>query len=144
MAIFVCKKCGHLEFGSAPEACPVCWAAREEFAQNDNVFAESQEKSKEGAVKHAPTIKVNTQCALVPEESCVDVVVRVGATLHPMLDNHFIEFVDCYVDDKYVSRLMLGPSVFPAGCFHLKVKGAKVRIVEKCNLHGHWQAESAL
>ena len=144
MTIFICGFCGHIEFGGAPDRCPVCGAAKEKFSQNDNVFVEAEEKSKEGAVKHIPAITVNKTCKLVPEEACVDIIVRIGETLHPMMPEHFIQWIDCYVDDAHVTRIMPTPGVFAAGCFHLKTTGSKVRIVEFCNKHGHWQAEANL
>ena len=142
MNIFVCGSCGHIEFGSAPENCPVCFAPKDKFKQNDRVFEESAEKSKEAAIKHIPSIKINKECGLIPEQSCIDVIVRIGETLHPMEESHYIRWIDCYVDDRYISRVFLSPGVYAAGCFHLKTTGQKVRIVEMCNLHGHWQAES--
>ena len=144
MNIFVCGVCGHLAFGSAPENCPVCFAPKDKFTQNNDVFTEAEEKSAEAAVKHIPAITVKKACQLIPEQSCVDVIVRIGETLHPMVENHYIHFIDCYVDDKYVSRVLLTPGVFAAGCFHLNASGSNVRIVEFCNLHGHWQAETEL
>jgi desulfoferrodoxin (superoxide reductase-like protein) len=68
--------------------------------------------------------------------------VRIGEKLHPMVEDHFIQFIDCYVDKKYVSRVILTPAVHPTGLYHLKVQGSKVQIVEKCNKHGYWQAEA--
>lgn len=144
MAIFVCGFCGHVEFGSAPERCPVCASPKEKYAQNDNVFKESEEKSKEAAVKHIPAIKVNKACGLIPEETCIDIIVRIGETLHPMVENHHITWIDCYVDDQYISRILLTPGVYAAGCFHLKTSGSKVRVVEFCNIHGVWQSEADL
>jgi superoxide reductase len=144
MKLFICKKCGHVAFGAAPQNCPVCWATQDQFAQNDNAFKESAEKSKEGAVKHIPAVTVNKKCSFIPEVPCVDIAVRIGATLHPMEDKHFIQFIDCYVDSKYVSRMMLTPGVSPAAVFHLRATGAKVQLIERCNLHGWWMTEVAL
>jgi desulfoferrodoxin len=144
MKLFVCSVCGHVAFGSAPDNCPVCWAAKDKFSQNDRLFIEAEEKSKEAAVKHIPAVTVNKACGLIPEQSCVDVIVRIGKTLHPMEPAHFIKWIDCYVDDQYVERVMLSPGVNPSACFHLKKTGSKTRVVEFCNLHGHWQAEAAL
>ena len=144
MSIYVCSVCGHVEFGSAPDNCPVCFSPKDKFSQNNTVFSDAEEKSKEAAVKHIPAITVNKACKLIPEESCADVIVRIGETLHPMEEKHHIVWIDCYVDDRYVSRVMLSPGVFAAGCFHLKAAGSKVRVVEFCNLHGHWQAEAGL
>jgi len=144
MAIFICSVCGHIEFGKAPDKCPVCMSPQEKYAQNDNVFIESEEKSKEAAIKHIPSITINKECKLIPELSCADIIVRIGKAIHPMEAAHYIRFIDCYVDDAYVSRVMLSPGVFAGACFHLKTKGNKVRIVENCNIHGYWQLEGQL
>ena len=33
MSFYLCPVCGHIEFGKAPEACPICGAKAERFAQ---------------------------------------------------------------------------------------------------------------
>lgn len=144
MDIHLCKVCGYAAFGNAPENCPVCHAARTSFEQNNNLFTEVAEKNPEGAVKHTPEVQVKKECGLIPEESCTDILVRVGKTLHPMTEEHLIKFVDCYVDDKYVSRISLTPDTHPSVVFHLKGSGKSVKVVEFCNLHGHWQTEASL
>jgi desulfoferrodoxin-like iron-binding protein len=144
MSIYVCSVCGYIAFTGGEEACPVCKMPKDKFVRNDRIFEESAEKSKEAAIKHVPKITINKKCGLIPEQSCLDVIVRIGATLHPMESSHFIQFIDCYVDDKYIARLMLTPGVFAAGCFHLKTSGLKVTVVENCNLHGYWKIEEKL
>ncbi len=144
MNVNVCGVCGHIEFGEVKSHCPVCFAPKEKFTQNNAVFTEAEEKSKEAAVKHIPSIKVNKQCELIPEDDCLDITVRIGATLHPMEEKHHIQWIDCYVDEVYVSRIQLTPGVFAAGCFHLKVSGKSVHVVEFCNLHGHWQSKTMI
>ena len=83
MSLHVCNVCGHIEFGAVPDQCPVCFSSKDKFAQNDHIFTEAAEKSKEAAVKHIPFISVKKTCGLIPEESCVDIIVRIGETLHP-------------------------------------------------------------
>lgn len=144
MNLFICKGCDHIAVGAAPDKCPVCGAPKSSFSQNDNVFKEAEEKSKEGAVKHIPSITVNKDCGMIPEGGCTDILVRVGETLHPMLPEHFIQFIDCYVDGQYVARALLSAASQPAVIFHIKESGSKVQIVEYCNLHGHWMAEASL
>ncbi len=144
MSVFICKGCGHVAFGEAPDKCPVCGAPKDYFGQNDKVFEESAEKSKEGAVKHIPSIKINKVCGMVPENDCIDLLVRVGETLHPMTAEHYIQFIDAYVDRTFVSRAYLTPAMNPAIIFHLGNTAGKVQIVESCNLHGLWQAEADL
>lgn len=143
-AIYFCSVCGHLEFGEAPSECPVCEATRESFSRRDDIFAESASKSPEASVKHIPSVTVKQECGMVPETKCTDVLVRIGETLHPMEEKHFIQFIDCYIDDQYVARASLTPGVNPAIIFHLRREGKKVRIVENCNLHGYWQREANL
>ncbi len=144
MSNYICKVCGHIEFESVPENCPICSTPKTSLEQKDNVFTESAEKSKEAASKHIPSIKVVKQCGIIPEESCTDVIVRIGEKLHPMEEAHFITFIDCYIDGKYVSRVMLKPGVWASALFHIKTAGTKVTIVERCNIHGWWKSEAAL
>jgi len=142
MNINMCKLCGHLAFGDAPDKCPVCGAPRDSFVQSNNIFAESKEKSPEAEVKHVPSVKVVKQCGLIPEETCTDVHVRVGEVLHPMTEGHLITFIDCYVNDVYAGRAMFtANSISPAAAFHIKASSGKVKIVENCNLHGYWFTE---
>ena len=141
MNLFICGECAHVAFGSAPNNCPVCGVSRDRFKQNDRKFIEAEEKSKETAATHVPLITVNKQCGLYLGQSCVDVLVRIGRILHPTEDAHFIAWIDCYVDDRYVARNLLTTGVNPAAVFHLRKPGCKARVVGLCNLHGHWQAE---
>jgi superoxide reductase len=143
-AIFVCSVCGHVEFGVAPEYCPVCHAAKDQFTRNDSVFKDAIAKSAELPVKHIPEITVTKISKLITETPTMDVTVRIGKTLHPMEQAHHIQWIDCYIDDRYISRILLTPGSRPAAGYYPGISGSKVRIVERCNLHGHWQAEMAL
>jgi len=142
MKVFICETCGHIEFGEAPEKCPVCYMKK--FTQNDKVFEESMAQSSEAAVKHIPQVTVEKTCGLVPENDCIDIITRIGETLHPMTEGHFISFIDCYLDLKYVSRIYLTPDMNPAVVFHLASKGKGITIVENCNKHGYWKTEVML
>lgn len=145
MKIFICTVCGHIEFNSAPEKCPVCFAGKEKFTQNDAVFRESAEKSPEAEVKHIPAVAVIRECGLIPESACADVNVRIGKTMHPMEEKHFIEFIDCYQEDSYVGRMMFTPlNVYPAASFHLKKLSGRITVVEHCNIHGYWKSDVSL
>jgi desulfoferrodoxin-like iron-binding protein len=130
-----------VEFNRAPDNCPVCGAPKTSLKQNDTVFTDAEEKSREAAVKHVPSVTVNKQCGLIPDMGCIDIIVRIGETLHPMEEAHYITFIDCYVDEKYVSRVYLSPGVYAAAVFHLKTAGSKVQVVENCNKHGHWMTQ---
>jgi desulfoferrodoxin-like iron-binding protein len=138
--IFVCGICGHVAFGG-PDTCPVCHAPKEKFTQDDTLFINAEANNKTGGEKHVPVITLKKQSELIAEP-CKEVVVRIGKTLHPMVEDHFIRFIDCYVDDKYVERVILTPGAMPATTAYIKVVGSKIRVVEYCTVHGYWQAEA--
>jgi superoxide reductase len=140
--IYLCSTCGYVSFSTAPEQCPVCGSPADKFDQKDNLFTESQEKSPEAAVKHIPVVTVVKECKLVGG-SCVDVLVKIGEVAHPMEEKHFIQFIDCYVDDRFIARMHLTPQSYAAAVFHLKTTGSKIRVVEHCNIHGWWQTETS-
>ena len=66
------------------------------------------------------------------------VTVTVGSVAHPMLDNHYIEWIELIADGK-VYRQYLNPGETPEAEFC--VKAATVTAREFCNLHGQWKTE---
>jgi superoxide reductase len=143
-SLFVCSVCGHVEFGAAPAACPVCHAPKDKFISNDTLFTDAQAGPADLSPSHAPVISVAATSTLINEKPTKDIAVRIGKHLHPMEEAHHIQWIDCYVDDRYISRFLLTPGADPAVNFYPKISGSKIRIVEHCNLHGHWQAEMAI
>ncbi len=141
MSVFICQVCGHLEFNGVPENCPVCGSKKDAFKQDDDIFKRSAEESPEAEGKHVPLVKVEKKCDFIPEEGCTDVYARIGDTLHPSKTEHFIQFVDCYLDGEHVARAHFSPGVYPAACFHLKKDTGKLSVVENCNIHGYWMKE---
>lgn len=144
MKIFECKVCGHIEFNSAPDTCLVCRAKKDSFIQNENAIQKVGLPDRpEADKKHIPKIVIVKECGLIPNAGCVDVHVKVGEISHPMLNEHFIRCIDIYHDYKFISRIWLSPIVCnPAAALHLKVQSGKITVVENCNIHGNWMAES--
>jgi superoxide reductase len=68
--------------------------------------------------------------------------VRVGSTLHPMTDEHYIQFIEVVSNDKrYVKRKYLNPSEEPT----FLLKGYDIGALsarEYCNLHGLWESKN--
>lgn len=64
--------------------------------------------------------------------------VAVGSVAHPMLDEHYIEWIELIVKDK-VYRQHLNPGEAPEAFFCIEADAVTAR--EYCNLHGHWKAE---
>ena len=142
MKIYICQVCGHFAFNNLPDACPVCGAEKDKFLQNDAIFKESMQKSPEAEIKHVPAMTVNKSCSLIPESSCMEIIVRIGKVIHPMEEKHYIRFIDAYQNDKFIARMDLTPlNVYPAACFYLKEAGGKITIVENCSIHGYWKSE---
>jgi superoxide reductase len=72
----------------------------------------------------------------VAEEKDGELVVKVGEVEHPMLAEHFIQWVEVITKDGQVQRQSLTPGEKPVATF--KVKGDIDRVREYCNLHGLW------
>jgi superoxide reductase len=79
--------------------------------------------------KHVPVIhKTSTGYKVV-----------VGEVAHPMLDAHYIEWIELVADGK-VYRQYLSPGQAPEAEFC--IEAAKVTAREYCNLHGQWKIEN--
>ncbi|MFH1214084.1 MAG: desulfoferrodoxin [Candidatus Neomarinimicrobiota bacterium] len=90
-----------------------------------------EENTSDGAKeKHVPVI----------EKLADSYKVSVGSVLHPMLENHFIEWIELIADGQ-VFRQYLKPGDTPVAVF--KVNAAKVTAREYCNIHGLWKGTLA-
>lgn len=80
------------------------------------------------AEKHVPfvTRKGNT------------VTVRIGEVAHPMLEEHYIEFI-ALVSESGAQFAQLKPGQEPVATFTLE-EGVEAEAYEYCNLHGLWKA----
>jgi superoxide reductase len=77
--------------------------------------------------KHVPVI----------EKTAKGVKVKIGAAPHPMLDEHYIQWIQLLVGDKSY-RKFLKPGMLPEAEF--EVTGDNLHARELCNLHGLWKA----
>lgn len=69
------------------------------------------------------------------------VEIRVGEILHPMVDEHYIMFIETISEDKnHVQLQYLHPGNEPK--MLLKEKLGKTLAREFCNLHGLWEGKS--
>lgn len=62
--------------------------------------------------------------------------VIVGSTLHPMVESHYIEWIELIADGKSY-RQFLKPGDAPEAVFLVLAKGVQAR--EYCNVHGLWK-----
>jgi superoxide reductase len=74
------------------------------------------------------------------QETPKGVKVIVGSTPHPMLENHYIEWIEV-VNGPYVNRKYLKPGEAPEAEFYVKSQPGLV-LREYCNVHGLWKGET--
>jgi len=120
--VYYCEKCGNvvevLNEGAPALVC--CGVPMEKLE------AKTEDASTE---KHVPFV----------QEVEGGVLVKVGQNqAHPMLENHYIKFIEVVRKDK-VYRLELKPNDMPEGFFPVK-KEDIIEVREWCNLHGFWKS----
>ena len=122
MRFFKCNKCGKIIALVNDKPCPTMCCNEEMQEMIPNTVDAAQEK-------HIPVYKVNG-----------DVVeVTVGEVIHPMTEEHLIEWVSMETEQGN-QRKLLKAGQEPKVCFAL-CKGDKVKSVYAyCNLHGLWKA----
>jgi superoxide reductase len=82
----------------------------------------------EGKEKHVPVI----------EKIEGGVKVKVGSVPHPMVAEHYIEWIEVIADDK-AYRQFLNPGDAPEAEF--AVEAAQIWAREHCNVHGLWEGK---
>ncbi len=118
LQIYRCQICGNMvEVVSVGGGTLVC-CGQEMTLLQENTTDASQEK-------HVP----------VWEKTKEGVQVSVGSVLHPMEEQHYIQFIEVITETR-VLRRFLKPGEEPKAFFPTDEKVVKVR--EYCNLHGLW------
>lgn len=92
----------------------------------EEIFANTVEASLE---KHLPVVTEKNEF----------LIVKVGSVLHPMEENHYINFVALEMENGY-SIVTLTPGQTPEVKFYIG-DGKAVAIYEYCSLHGLWKIE---
>ena len=116
-----CKECGMImEIVSLGKECGV---AKPEV---EVLEAKTQDAATE---KHVPYV----------EERENGYLVKVGKEAkHPMLEAHYIEFIELIIDGDKLYRKYLNPGDEPEAFFEI-AKGKDVVAREYCNIHGLWK-----
>lgn len=120
---FICKHCGNLAglINNAGVKIICCGAEMTELVPNTTDAAKE---------KHIPVVSVNNNT----------VTVSVGSVLHPMLKEHYIDWIYLQTDNGG-QRKNLAAGHAPTAVFEL-VKGEKaVKAFCYCNLHGLWSVD---
>ncbi|MDR1728170.1 MAG: desulfoferrodoxin [Acidobacteriota bacterium] len=118
-----CNTCGNI-FGAIHDSgvTPSCCGQRMELLEANTTDAATE--------KHVPVIT----------REGTKVTVKVGSVAHPMLAEHFIQWV-VLTQGNATERAALKPGDAPEAVFTVSDAAAPVRAYEYCNLHGLWTAE---
>jgi superoxide reductase len=117
---FICKHCGNLIGMIHDSGVPVVCCGENMVELKPNTVDAAQEK-------HVPVVTVDGDF----------VTVKVGSVAHPMLPEHFIQWI--YVQtENGGQRKALNPGAAPEATFCLK-NDKVVAVFEYCNLHGLWK-----
>ena len=123
MKIFICKGCGKIVELLKASRCPTkcCGEPMEELIPG----------AVDGALeKHVPAAEISDNL----------VTVMVGSVAHPMMEEHFINWI-WLETDQGVYRKELKPGDEPKAVFALAPSEKAVAVYEYCNLHGLWKAD---
>lgn len=71
--------------------------------------------------------------------------IKVGEIPHVMDEGHFIQWVDVYFKENFFARVELTPKFTRPEVTltlerHSKHASSTLRVIERCNLHGQWEA----
>lgn len=117
---FKCKKCKKVVAVLHPSACDTICCG--------DAMIELQANTTDAAVeKHVPTLTVSGNT----------VEVQVGAVLHPMEENHFIEWIA--LETKNSNQIkFFKPQESPKATFAITNDDEVLNAYTYCNLHGFW------
>lgn len=120
---YICAHCGNIVEKVIDRGVPVvCCNEKMQL-----LIPGSEDASHE---KHIPAVTVDGG----------KVSVQVGSVEHPMIEEHFINFITLETE-KGVQRVELSPGEAPAAVFELAPGDRAVAVYEWCNIHGLWVCE---
>lgn len=120
--VYKCEKCGQIVEIVQGGAHPVCC--------NEKMVLQEEKTADQTTEKHVPVI----------EKIDGGYRVYVGSTEHPMVDAHYIQFIQLIVGDEVYTKY-LKPGEKPEAIFKTDATGA-VSAREYCNLHGLWRKDA--
>lgn len=117
---FICEHCGNMITMVKDKGVPVMCCGQK--------MTELIPGTTDAAIeKHVPVYSIEGN----------KVVVTVGETLHPMIEEHFIEWISLQTKNG-VQRKYLNPGEEPKVCFMICDDDEVEAVYAYCNLHGLW------
>ncbi len=124
MKIYKCNGCGKMAVLLKGSACPTkcCGEPMEEMIPGSTDAAQE---------KHVPVL----------ERTGSSVKVNVGSVDHPMLEEHYIDWVILETNQGFAQKkLTVGGK--PEATFQLSLDEEPITAYAYCNLHGLWKADA--
>lgn len=121
LGIYKCAKCGNIAEILHGEKPPLMCCGQAMSIMTENSVDAAVEK-------HVPVV----------EKIDGGFTVKVGSTAHPMVDDHYIEWIEINAQNV-VYRRFLAPGEAPEATFYLDADDVTARAY--CNLHGFWKSE---
>mgnify|MGYP002625329111 CR=1 FL=1 len=122
MKFYRCETCGQIIAIVKKKACPVmCCGKPMKEIEPGSVDASLE--------KHVPVVTVDGDTVLV----------KIGSAAHPMLPEHYIEWVSLQTKCGN-QRKALNPGDAPEVCFKICDGDEVEAVYAYCNLHGLWKA----
>lgn len=119
--VYKCELCGNIvEMLHTGAGELVCCGQAMKYKEENTTEAATE--------KHVPVTEITAE----------SIKVAVGSVEHPMLNEHYIEWIEL-VTENTVYRTELQPGQKPEAFF--PVKPEKFIVREYCNLHGLWKGE---
>ncbi|XFA98541.1 desulfoferrodoxin family protein [Candidatus Izemoplasma sp. B36] len=122
MNIYYCKHCKRICYTYPVDSTLVCCGDEMTLLQ-----AKTEDVGNE---KHLPVVKK------IAENK---ISVKVGSVTHPMLENHWIQWIFIENGDRYLIKTF-NPGEEPAAEFDVDLS-KPVKVYEFCNIHGLWMTE---
>ncbi len=96
--------------------------------------------------KHTPVIECPDE---VKTGEPFKVTIKIGEIPHVMEEAHHIQWIDVYFGKNFNERIELTPVFTLPEVTVTLVKGGKhekatLRVIERCNLHGQWEASKEI
>ena len=123
MKVLKCERCGKIVVQLDQKPCPTMCCGQPMAELVPNTVDAALEK-------HVPVI----------EQEGNIVTVKVGSVTHPMVKEHYIQFI-ALVTKNAVQYKALNPEEEPKAVFALPEGDEVVNAYEYCNLHGFWAAK---
>ncbi|MBQ9742260.1 MAG: desulfoferrodoxin [Ruminococcus sp.] len=122
MKFYICEHCGNIITKVKDKGVPVKCCGQ----NMTEIVPDTVDAAKE---KHVPVVQV--------EDGVVSV--SVGSVAHPMVEEHFIEWI-CVETKQGMQIKYLAPAQEPAAKFAVSEDDEYVATYAYCNLHGLWKA----